>query len=106
MVAGEFKEHNCQLEQSLMGDEGCLPLVSITNVNVVVPPSDIQLGEDLGVFNLVNEVCDEGQEICIFDGVTTDILIVLAWSEGIGCILPINEEEGCGLRGIQGANSS
>ena len=41
-----------------MGDEGHLPLVSILDVDVVVPPSNVELGEDFGIFYLVDEVLD------------------------------------------------
>ena len=41
-----------------MGNEGCLPLVPISDADVVVSPSDVELGEDLGVFYLVNEILD------------------------------------------------
>ena len=41
-----------------MGDEGRFPLVPILDVDVVVSPLDIELGKDLGVFHLVDEVLD------------------------------------------------
>ena len=41
-----------------MGDEGRFPLVSIPDADVVVSPSDVELGEDLGIFHLVNEILD------------------------------------------------
>ena len=79
-----------------MGDEGCFPLVSILNVNVVVSPLNIKLGKDLGILDLVNEVLDEGEGVGIFDSMTIDILIVLARSEGIRGVFLVNKEErGC-----------
>ena len=41
-----------------MDDEGHFPLVSISDADVVVSPLNIELGEDLGIFHLVNEVLD------------------------------------------------
>ena len=45
----QTKEHNCGFKQPLMGDEGCLPLVTILNSYIVVPPSNIKFGEIFGV---------------------------------------------------------
>ena len=66
-----------------MGDEGHFPLVSILDMNVVVPPSDVKLGEDLGVFYLVDEVLDQWEGIRILNSVGVDISIVLAGSESV-----------------------
>ena len=89
-----------------MGDEGCFPLVSILNANVVVSPLNIEHGKDLGILDLVDEVLDEGEGVGIFDSMTIDILIVLARSEGIRSVFLVNKEErGC-LGGVQGADPS
>ena len=89
-----------------MGDEGHLPLVSILNADVVVSPSDIKFGEDLGIFHLVDEVLDQREGVGIFDSVGVDISVVLAWSEGVGSVLLIDEEEGCRLGGVRGTYPS
>ena len=39
-----------------MGDEGSLPLVTLLDVDIVVPSSYIKLSENFGVFEFVNEV--------------------------------------------------
>ena len=83
-----------------MGDEGHFPLVSISDADVVVSPSDVEFGEDLGVFHLVDEILDQCERVGIFDGVGVDVLVILAWSEGVGSILLIDKEEGGSLRGI------
>ena len=46
---GKSKEHNGGFEQSFVGDEGCLPLVSVFDSYVVVFPVDVKLGEDFGI---------------------------------------------------------
>ena len=89
-----------------MDDEGHFPLVSISNADVVVSPSNTKLGDDLSVFDLVNEVLNEGKGVGIFDGVTIDISIVLAKLEGIRSILLIDKEAESCLRRVQGVNSS
>ena len=45
----ESEEHDRRFKQPLMGDEGCLPLVTILNSYIVVPPSNIKFGEIFGV---------------------------------------------------------
>ena len=89
-----------------MGDEGHLPLVSILNADVVVSPSDIKFGEDLGIFHLVDEVLDQREGVGIFDSVHAGLLIVLAGSKGVRSVLLVNKEEGSCLRGVQGMYSS
>ena len=83
-----------------MGDESCLPLVSISDVDVVVSPSDVKFGEDLGIFYLVDEILDQWERVGVLDGVGVDISIILAGSEGVGGILLIDKEEGCCLGGV------
>ena len=77
-----------------MGDEGCFPLVSTLDMNVVVPPSDVKFGEDLGVFHLVNEVLDQWERVGILDSVGVDISIVLAGLKSVRSVLLIDKEEG------------
>ena len=42
------------------GNECCLPLVSFSNVDVVISPSDVEFGEEGGVLHVVNEFGDKG----------------------------------------------
>ena len=46
---GESKEHHSGFEEAFMGDEGCLPLVTVLDSYVVIPPSDIKLSEDFSI---------------------------------------------------------
>ena len=89
-----------------MGDEGCLPLVSISDADIVISPLDIEFGEDLGILHLINEILDQREGVGIFDSVGVDISVVLAWSEGVGSVLLIDEEEGCCLGGVRGTYPS
>ena len=41
-----------------MGNEGGFPLVAIFDSDIVISPSYIKLGEDLGVFEFVDKVGD------------------------------------------------
>ena len=45
----QTKEHNHGFKQPFMGDEGCLPLVTILDLYIVVPPLNIKFGENFGV---------------------------------------------------------
>ena len=51
---GHSKEHDSGFIESMVSDEGCLPLVSFLDVNIVISPSYIKLGEDLCIFEFVN----------------------------------------------------
>jgi len=42
---GESKEHYCWLEESLIGYKGCLVLVFLDDLYSVVPPVDIDSGD-------------------------------------------------------------
>ena len=76
-----------------MGNEGCLPLVSILDANIVIPPLNIKFGNDLGIFDLVDEVLDKGERVGVFDGVTVDILVVLAGLEGVRSVFLVDKEK-------------
>ena len=55
-VIGHAKEHNCGLIESPVGNEGGFPLVSVLDSDIVISPLHIKLGEDLGIFEFVNEI--------------------------------------------------
>ena len=57
----EIKEHDHQFEESLVGDEGYFPLVTIFDVDIVIPPANIKLSEVASILQLVHEVRDEGK---------------------------------------------
>ena len=60
------------------GDEGGFPLVFLTNVDVVIAPSDVKLCEEGGILHVINEFRDKRQRVCIPDGVGIKISVVLA----------------------------
>ena len=99
---GETEEHHRRFKESFMGDEGSLPLMSVFDLDIIVSPSDIELGEDFRPLKFINEVRNEGKRVCIMDGVFIDIVIVLTGSEAT--VLLFNKEErGC-LWEVRGAN--
>ena len=56
------KEHDCGFEKSFVGDEGSLPLVAVLDSKIVVPPTNIELGEVASIFQLVHKVGDEDRK--------------------------------------------
>ena len=85
-----------------MGDKGGLPLVTFLNSDIVVSPSYIKLGEDLGVFKFVNEVGNQGEGVCILDSMAVEVSVILARSEA--SILFLDEEERGSLGGFGWTN--
>ena len=74
-----------------MGDEGCFPLISILDVDIVVLPSDVKLGEVFCILEFIDKVRDEGERIGISDGMFIRVVVILAGMEFP--ILPFDDEE-------------
>ena len=55
---GHAKEHDSGFIESPVGNEGGLPLVAIFDPDIVISPPYVKLGEDLGIFEFVDEVRD------------------------------------------------
>jgi len=55
---GEAEEHNSGFKETFMGDEGSFPLVSIFDADIVVAPPNIELCEDFGIPEFIDEVGD------------------------------------------------
>ncbi|KAG5333908.1 hypothetical protein C0989_004680, partial [Termitomyces sp. Mn162] len=62
---GEPKEHNKWLEQSLVGPEGGLLLISFLDVHIVVTPLDVQFSEVSCTLEVVDELRDEGERVTV-----------------------------------------
>ncbi|KAG5335719.1 hypothetical protein C0989_000561 [Termitomyces sp. Mn162] len=76
-AVGESKEHNKQLEQSSVGLESDLPLVSILDMHIVVAPPDVQFSEVLHTLEVVDELGDEGEGVAILYCHGIENLIIL-----------------------------
>ena len=92
----EAKEHDCGFKEAKGSNECCFPLVKFPDVNVVIPPSDVELHEKGGVFHIVNKFRDKGQWVHVVDGMGVTVSVILAG--GKGTILLGNEEEWYCLR--------
>ena len=99
---GESEEHHRGFEESFVGDEGRLPLVTIFDSYVVVPPADVELSEDLGIPEFVYEIRDEGEQVGVTDSMFVDVSVVLARTES--SIFLFDEEERQSLGGVRGAD--
>ena len=76
----EPKEHYSRFKEAKQSDERSFPLVFLPDVNVVISPSNIKLGEQCRVFHIINQLRDEGERIPVANGVGVEIAIILAWS--------------------------
>ena len=96
---GESKEYYSGFKESFVCDEGSFPLVAIFDVDIVVPPADVKLGEQFSIFELVDEVGDKQEWVGVSGGMFVQIVVVLTGAET--AIFLLNKEEwGC-LGGIQ-----
>ena len=93
------EEHDQRLIETIGCDEHSLPFVPFLNLDVIVPPSYIYLGEVLSSFQLVDESQDEGERIGVLNCVLIEVPIVLARVEP--SIFCLNKEEGRGLWRLQ-----
>ncbi|EJF55305.1 hypothetical protein DICSQDRAFT_74684 [Dichomitus squalens LYAD-421 SS1] len=97
------KEHYCGFEESLLALEGCLPLVSVPDPNVVVARAQVHLRENGSSLQLVDQGLHEGDRVDVLHGSFIQITIVLAGSQR--AILLSDEEEwghhgGCGVADV------
>ena len=74
----EPKEHDGGFKESHGGNESGLPLVFLSDVNVVIFPTNVKFGEQGGFFHVVDEFRDQGERVGILDGVGVQIAVVLA----------------------------
>ena len=100
----EPEEHDGRFKESERSDERSLPLVFFANMNVVKSPSDIKLGENHGVFHIVNQFRDKRQGVGIGDGMGVQVPIVLTGMKRT--IFRCYKEKGGGLWGFGRDNLS
>ena len=96
---GKSEEHYSWFKKSLVHDEGSFPLVAICDVNIVIPPVDIELGEQFGILELVDEVGDKRKWVGISGGMFVQVAVVLTGVET--AIFLLNKEEWGHLGGIR-----
>ena len=58
--ATKSEKHHRQFKYSKRCDEGSLPLITLFDLNVIIPPPYVKLGEERELAKIVNKVGDEG----------------------------------------------
>ena len=98
------KEHYQGFKQALIGPEGCLPLISRLDADVVETPTNIQLGKVSGSAELQYEFGDQWEGVLILNHHGIECSVVLNQPEK--AILFLDEKyRGCHRR-FRRANSS
>ena len=97
-AVAETKEHDGRFKESERSNECSLLLVFFTDADIVKSPLDVKLGKYRGVFHVVDQFRDEGQGVCIADGMRVQVMIILAGAERT--VLLCNKEERSGLWGL------
>ena len=87
------KEHDCGFEKFFIYFEGCFPFISFFDPDIIVSPSKIKLCVVFGTFELVEEVTNTLEWVCILNCPIIQSLVVLAWSNFPRVFLG-NKEEG------------
>ena len=100
----ESKEHDSGFKKSHGRDKSSFPLILLLDSNVVVSPMNVEFSEQGRFLHIVDEFWDEGEWIGISDGVGVQVVVILTWTKG--SVLLWHKEEGRGLGGFRGYNSS
>ena len=98
----EAEEHDGRCKESFVSNEDYLPLVSIFDLNVVIPPMNVEFGEVTSIFQLVYKVGDEGKRVGIMGGMFVEVAVVLARMKF--AIHLFDKEEGRCLGGVGRTN--
>ena len=98
------KEHDYRFAKTKWSDKCGFPLVFFLNMDIVVPPSDIELGKKGRILHVINQLRDEGKRVSIVNGMAVQVAVVLAGSKG--SVFFGNKEEQGSPRGFRRNNSS
>ena len=81
------KNHDSGFKNAKGSDACSLPLIFLPDVDVVVSPSDIKLGEESRVLHVINQLRDEGERVPIVNGVAVKVAIILTGMKknGVAC---------------------
>jgi len=75
----EAEIHDCQFVEAVLSFESSFVFISLANVDVVVPPLNVELYVDMGIAQIPNEVWYKWEQILVMYGEGVDFLIVLYW---------------------------
>ena len=88
------EEHDGRFEESFVGNEGSFPLVAVLDLNIVIPPMDIKLGEVTSIFQFVYKVRDKRKGVGIMGGMFIEVVVILARAK-LAILLFDKEERRC-----------
>ena len=75
-------EHNCGFKDTAVSGKGSFPAVLFEDLKVVVTVVEVQLGEELGTLETVDEVRDKRKRVSIADCLGIDVVVVLDYTFG------------------------
>ena len=75
------KEHDGGFIEAKGGDERCLPLILFFDANVVVTPTDIELGEQGRLLHVINQLQNKGKGISVANSVTIEVAVILTGAQ-------------------------
>ena len=79
-----------RLEQSSVRDNGSFPFLCFSDTNIMIPPSNVKLGEVLCLCQPVDYICSQGEWLLVLNGDLIKPAIVL--NEPEFSILFLNDE--------------
>jgi len=100
----ETEEHDDRFIETGLSNKGCFPMIVRMDKDIVISPSDINLGKVLGRMKFVEKWGNQWKGICILDGFSVERAIILTGVKF--SIFLSNEEESASLRRFRGNNGS
>jgi hypothetical protein len=95
---GETKVHNQRFKETMIRLKHCLPLVALSNADIVVSPSHIKLGEVLHALESMDEIVNEWKGVSIF---SCDVECSIVLNKMELTILLLDEEDWGTYRGFR-----
>ena len=89
----EPHQHDQELKGAIACSEGCLPLITCCDMNIIVARMEVNLGVDLRTAQLVEEIGNEWDRIPILPCDLVEVSEVD--TELQGAILLLGKEDGC-----------
>src|ERR1700722_13526419 len=88
----EAEEHDKGFKTPAIRDEGRFPFVTFLDPDIVISPANVELRENLRVFDLIYEFRDQGEGVTILHGQGVELPVILDRSKVTRLLL--DEEEG------------
>ena len=92
----ETESHDQWFKLSVSCGESGLPFISFLHVDIVIPPVQVNFGEDFGSTSLIQELIDEGQRVPVVLSNLVKVPVVMTEVEF--SILFLDKEDQAGSR--------